>query len=142
MNCYLKTIGLKLNMRINLVLALVLCISTTVSAQNKVSGEIVDEATGDALIGATVLVKGTTTGTITDLDGSYTIDANEDDILVISFTGYDEIEIPIGTQTSLDVRLTAGVLVDEVVVTGYGTRKKSHNTGAIAQVKGNEIAAI
>jgi len=97
---------------------------------------------GEPLIGVNVLVKGTSTGTITDFDGNYSLEANESDVLVFSYTGYKEVEMTVGSQTTLNVTMSEGALLDEVVVVGYGTRKKSHNTGAIAQIGGDDVAAI
>ena len=93
---------------------LLVCIS--VSAQ--VSGVVSDGQTGDPLIGASVFVKGTTTGTITDIDGSYSINASGQDVLVFSFVGYQELEVPVANRSTIDITLEVGKLLDEVVVTG------------------------
>jgi len=111
-------------------------------AQSPVTGSILD-SDGEPLIGATVIVKGTTTGTVTEVDGSYTINAKPDDILVFSYIGYISKEMAVGGQSNLTVSMLADAeVLDEVVVVGYGTRKKSHNTGAIASIDGGDIAAI
>ena len=108
-----------------------------------VSGTVSDAETGQPLIGVTVLKKGTSSGTVTDLDGRYSIEAQPTDELVFSYTGMASQIIPVGQQTVIDVRLVPdSELLEEIVVVGYGTRKKSHNTGAIAQVGGDEVAAI
>ena len=111
-------------------------------AQGNLSGKIVDED-NQPLIGATVAVKGTTNGTVTDLDGNFSINAAEGNTLVISYTGYATQEVAVGASRTLNLTLaTDSELLDEVVVVGYGTRKKSHNTGAIAQIDGGDVAAL
>ncbi len=108
-----------------------------------VSGTITDATDGTPLIGVNVLIKGTSRGTVTDLDGMFSLDAEDTDVLVFSYTGYTELEVAVGNQTTFNLGLSQDVsLLDEVVVVGYGTRKKSHNTGAIAQVGGDDVASI
>ena len=115
----------------------------TVEVVKEISGTILDAENNEPLIGVTVIIKGTTTGTATDVDGKWTLNANDGDVLVFSYTGYQSQEVIVGPQAAYDLVMGANsALLDEVVVVGYGTRKKSHNTGAIAQVGGTEIAAI
>lgn len=100
-----------------------------------ISGTVTDE-TGAPLPGAAILVKGTTNGTITDLDGNFSIDVPEDAILQISFLGYIMQEIPVMGQSILSVQLEPDAKqLDELVVVGYGTQKRSDVTGAIGSVK-------
>ena len=100
-----------------------------------ISGTVKDE-TGAPLPGAAVLVKGTTNGTITDLDGKFSIDVAEDAILQISFLGYNMQEVPVVGQSTLSVQLEPDARqLDELVVVGYGTQKRSDVTGAIGSVK-------
>ena len=107
-----------------------------------VSGTITD-SDGSPLIGVNVLKKGTSIGTITDIDGSYSIAASEGDVIVFSYIGFLEKEMTVGSDSRLSLTMeTDSRTLDEVVVVGYGTRKKSHNTGSIAQVNGGDIAAI
>ncbi len=121
---------------------LLLAVVTTAFAQTRISGTISDEG-GEPLPGVTILEKGTTNGTVTDVNGSYTLTASSDATLVVSFVGFQSQEIPINGRSTIDVTLSVDVQqLEEVVVVGYGTRKKSHNTGAIAQVGGEEVAAI
>jgi len=116
--------------------------SETMNPFADISGMVLD-SDNDPVIGANVLVKGTTRGTVTDIDGSFTIDAQPEDVLVISYLGFETQEIVVGNQTNISVELLEdSFALGEVVVTGYGTRKRTHNTGAIAQVKGDDIAAI
>ncbi|MEM7373398.1 MAG: SusC/RagA family TonB-linked outer membrane protein [Bacteroidota bacterium] len=110
-----------------------------------ITGKVTASDNGAALTGATVQVKGTTTGTFTDDTGNYSIEVNgEDAILVFSYLGYLSQEVAVNGQTTINISLAVDNTnsLDEVVVVGYGVRKKSHNTGAIAQVGGRDVAAI
>jgi TonB-linked SusC/RagA family outer membrane protein len=102
-------------------------------AQKTVSGVVTSED-GQPLIGANVLVQGTDIGTITDIDGSYTLDnVPEDAVIVISFIGYDTQEIGVAGRNDIDVLVTAtGVLLDQLVVTGYATERKKDILGAVS----------
>ncbi|MFT7589909.1 MAG: TonB-linked SusC/RagA family outer membrane protein, partial [Limisphaerales bacterium] len=108
----------------------------------QVSGIVLDGDNGDPLIGASIFVKGTTTGTITDLDGSYSIDASADDVLVFSFTGFTELEEAVGGRSTVDVSLQIGTYLDEIVVTGYAVETKRQTTGAVSTIKAKDLAAI
>ncbi len=103
---------------------------TNLQAKITVSGSVT--ADGETVIGATVKVKGTPVGTITDIDGVYTIQAGHNDVLVFSFVGYVNQEIPVNGKTKIDVVLEENVVsLEGVVVIGYGTRKRSDLTGAV-----------
>ena len=106
----------------------------------KVTGVVID-GTGEPVIGANVVVKGTTNGTITDFDGNYTIEGvPADGVLVISYIGYLSQEIPVGNQSAINVTLKEDTqTLDEVVVVGYGTMRKSDVTGSISTAKGEEM---
>ncbi|KGE15025.1 SusC/RagA family TonB-linked outer membrane protein [Sphingobacterium deserti] len=113
--------------------------STTLSKQQTVNGRVTDAATGEPIAGATITVRGTTTATQTAEDGTYSIQASEGQILVSSFLGYKSLELPVGT-ANVDFPLTAdGESLDEVVVVGYGTMRKSDVTGSISMVKGQDM---
>ncbi|WP_299550846.1 TonB-dependent receptor [Seonamhaeicola sp.] len=104
-----------------------------------VSGTVSDKA-GVPIPGANVLVKGTTTGTVTDFDGKFEINVNQGDVLVFSFVGYQTQEINYTGQSSVNVSLEEdAALLDEVVVVGYGTKKKSLVTGAISSIDSKRI---
>lgn len=103
-------------------------------SQKTISGVVSDASNGEALIGANVLVKGTATGTITDIDGSYSVQVAEGDVLVISYAGYTDQEITVGASSTINVALEAGKLLDEVVVVGYGTQKAKEVTSAVVSV--------
>lgn len=108
--------------------------SLSAAIAQTVSGVITDSKTGDPIIGANILVKGTTTGTISDLDGSYSLNASEGQTLVFSYIGYSNKEVVVGTSSTIDVGLDEGEVLDEVVVVGYGTVKKKDATGAVASI--------
>ncbi|MBC7777809.1 MAG: SusC/RagA family TonB-linked outer membrane protein, partial [Phycisphaerae bacterium] len=112
------------------------------TAQIPITGSITDAANGDPIIGATVLLKGTARGTISDLDGKFRLDVpTEDAVLVFSYTGYLPQEIAVGTQRELIVTLNENSSVlDEVVVVGYGSQKRSSISGAVSSINSSEIA--
>ena len=113
-------------------------------AQSKtVSGTVVDQ-TGEPIIGANVVVKGTTNGIITDLDGRFTLSNVPDKgTISISFIGYQDQEISVAGKTNLQVTLQEdNAMLDEVVVVGYGVQKKSDVTGAMARVGEKELKAM
>ena len=113
---------------------------TDISQQNaKVTGTV-EDALGP-VAGASVVIKGTTNGTMTDMDGNFTLDGVKNgDIIQISFIGYATQEIPYAGQASLSVHLEEDTQkLDEVVVIGYGTQKKVNLTGAVASVGSEEL---
>lgn len=124
-------------------LLLLLTLSPHLFAQDvQVSGQIVDE-NGDAIPGASVLVKGTTTGVAADMDGNYSISAPANGTLVFSFIGYTSREVEIGNQSQINVTLQPDLSdLEEVVVVGYGTARKSQLTGAISSVGNKEIVEL
>ena len=110
-------------------------------AQSKtVTGKIID-STGEPVIGASVLVKGTTNGVISDIDGNFSIQGVANDaVLQISFVGYKAQDISVAGKTRIDVTLVEDTeMLDEVVVVGYGVQKKSDVTGALASVSSEEL---
>ena len=119
---------------------LALIISISLHAQNAtVKGVIVDE-TDTPLIGATVQVKGTATGSITDFDGNYTIKANKGAVITFSYIGYKTQEIKFTGQSPLNVKMIPdNQTLDEVVVVGYGTIKKANLSGTVDQISSKEI---
>lgn len=108
-----------------------------------VTGTVTDADSGDPLIGVTVMKEGTTSGTVTDLDGRFTLEAEPTDNLVFSYTGMKTQVVTVGGQTVINVTLIADAeLLDEVVVIGYGSQKKSHLTGAVSKVKNDKLDQI
>ena len=111
-------------------------------AQVKVTGIITDAEQGVTLPGVNVLEQGTTNGTITDVDGNYTITVEgPGSTLVFSFVGYESMEVLAGNATTLNVALKTGLALEEVVVVGFGTQKKESVVGAITQVSGDELVS-
>lgn len=107
---------------------------TAPQQQKRITGTIVD-ATGESVIGANVVVKGTTNGTVTDIDGNFSIEADAKAILTISYIGYLTKEVVVGNQKTLQIVLIDDTkMLDEVVVIGYGTQKKADLTGSVANV--------
>ena len=106
-----------------------------------VSGTVTDD-NGIALPGATVLVQGTTNGVSTDFDGAYSISASSDDTLVFSFIGYASQSVLVGSSSNINVSLSPDNLLDEVVVTGYGSQKASNISGSVSIVSGEEVEKI
>ena len=104
-----------------------------------VTGTVLD-VTGMPVIGANVMVKGTTNGTITDMDGKFSLDVEEGATLVVSYIGFANQEIKVGKQTNLSIALKEdSKALDELVVVGYGTMKKENLTGAVAQVSSDVL---
>lgn len=113
------------------------------SVQRNISGKVNDQ-NNEPLPGVSVVVKGTQKGTITDLEGKYSISLTDDEnLLVFSYVGYLSQEIRIEKQTTVDIILAAdNKALDEVVVVGYGVQKKSSLTGAVATIKGEKVSEI
>ena len=109
-------------------------------SQQTITGTVSDS--DGPLAGASVVVKGTINGVSTDFDGNFSIEASPSDVLLISYIGYTPKEIPVGDQTQIDVNLEAGNKLDEVVVIGYGTQRKSDLTGSVSSVSSEEITQI
>ena len=112
--------------------------AVTVSA-DVITGVVMAEGEPDPVIGANIMVKGTTNGTITDFDGNFELQAKVGDVLVVSYMGYKSQEVK---ATAAPMRITLqpdNVMLDEVVAIGYGTMKKSDLTGSVASVKADEL---
>ena len=123
-----------------LFLALMAVTSTIAMAQGNVSGKVVD-TTGEPIIGASVVVKATSVGTVTDLDGNYAIqNVPEKATLVFSYVGYRTQSIAVGGKSTINVTLEEDKqMLDEVVVVGYGVQRKSDVTGALTRVGEKEL---
>ena len=112
-----------------------------VTQQNKKVSGVVYDTNGDPAIGANVIVKGTTNGTITDMDGKYTLEVPANAILQISYIGYNTQEIPVGNKTTINVNLKEDTqALDEVVVVAYGTQKARSVTGAMSKLDASELS--
>lgn len=113
-------------------------------AQNQISGTVTASDSRETLPGVNIIIKGTTRGTTTDIDGHYILDILPGDkFLQYSFTGYETFETEIAGRSQIDVELqSASKLLDEIVVIGYGTVKKSDLTGAVSSIKSDEIGKM
>ena len=110
-------------------------------ATKKITGTVVD-AMGP-VIGASVVEKGTTNGTVTDFDGNFSLNVNEGATIVVSFIGFETQEIKVGSQSNFQITMQDdNAVLDEVVVVGYGVQKKKLVTGATVEVKGEDIAKL
>lgn len=108
-------------------------------AQDNVTGVVTDEF-GGPLPGSTVQIKGTSNGTTTDFDGNYTISASASDVLLVSYLGYSTQEIPVNGRSTINIELKEDATqLEDVVVVGYGTQKRSDVTGSIASVKSEDF---
>ena len=118
--------------------SLILLTSTIMYAQNEIKGTVLDDL-GETVIGATVLEKGTTNGTITDFDGNFSLKVDAGKTLVISYVGYKTIEVP--AQNGMTVTLSEDAeMLEELVVTGYTVQRKADLTGAISMVSVDEMS--
>ncbi len=116
--------------------------SMTANAQEVINGNVSNE-NGEPLIGVTISVQGTDTGTVTDLDGNFSLAADSDSMLELSYIGYKTQTVPVNGQSSLNLTLTLNSeVLDEVVVVGYGTVKKSDVTGSVSSIKSEDIQAF
>ena len=123
------------------VLLFLLCSNVAYSQSITVSGTVTD-VNGDPLTGVSVAVKGTTTGTITDIDGKFSLQASAQTVLVFSYVGFLTQEITVGNQRNMNIRLIEDTrLIEEVVVIGYGTVRKSDVTGSVISVNTEEMLA-
>lgn len=115
-------------------------IANQTNLQQTISGIVTDD-TGIPLLGASVAIKGTTTGVTTDFDGKFTIEAMPGDVLQVTYVGFETYEITIDDQTNLTIQMSANTSVlDEVVVVGYGTQRKGNLTGAVGSIDAEDIA--
>jgi len=133
-----------MNAKITKLLTLMLLVlgAQFINAQKQVSGVVSDEKA--PLIGVNVVVQGTTVGTITDLDGKFSVRAREGQVLEFSYVGMETTLLTVGADDFYNVMMKSAkdFLLDEVVVVGYGVQRKSEVTGSISQVKGDDIAAL
>ncbi len=125
-----------------LVMLFLFVLSSAMAQTQEVAGTVVDDK-GLPLPGANVIIKGTTTGTLTDFDGKFAITASPGDVLVFSYVGFETIETVVGDKQDLMITLTpSAAALDEVVVVGYGTQKRSVVTGAISSVNASDLETL
>lgn len=117
-----------------------LCTTQLFAQRRTVSGTVSDDK-GEPLIGVNVAVKGTTVGSITNIDGKYSLEVPANDaVLIFSYIGYQKVEVPVGNKSVIDQMLNEDTQkIDEVVVVGYGVQKKETVTGSVSSVKGDEL---
>jgi TonB-linked SusC/RagA family outer membrane protein len=132
-NNYIRPFGL--------LLSFILLMTASGYAQRMVSGNVKAANINETLPGVNIVIKGTMRGTTTDLDGNYAIEIQPgDNTLIFSFTGYETVEADIGNRQTIDISLQeASELLDEIVVIGYGTVRKSDLTGAVSSIKAEDI---
>jgi TonB-linked SusC/RagA family outer membrane protein len=132
-------------MKINKLLStlgMLLFLSVMGFAQSTISGTI-SSTSGEPLVGASVVLKGTSTGAVTDIDGKYQLSIPKGaETLVISYVGYEPKEVAIGGRSVIDLSLAEGSSLNEVVVVGYGTQKKSQTTGAISSLNARQLTEM
>ena len=128
--------------RIFLAGDLILLSFAVYAQENTVTGKVYD-VSGEPIIGASVVIQGTTQGTITDMDGAFQLKAQPSQTLVVSFLGYKDVILPIGNKNNFKVTLEEdSKKLDEVVVVGYATQKKVNLTGSVASVSSKDIQDI
>ncbi len=116
--------------------------TSIVQQSSTVNGKITD-ANGEPIIGASVVIKGTTNGTITDFDGNFMLEVPAKATLVVSYVGYKTLEVSVNGKKTLNINLKEDTeMLDEVVVVGYGTQKKATLTGSVSQVGGEELKKV
>lgn len=122
-------------------MVLVLCTFGTLLAQRTITGTVTS-SNGEPLIGASVLVKGTSTGTVTDIDGTYSLDVSEgEQTLIFSYTGFSTKEVTTGSSNVINVSLTEGVTLTEAVVTALGVEREEKALGyAVQKLGGDEVS--
>ena len=133
-----------MNLKLNLTLMMVLLLNVAVFAQDSytLTGKVLD-TDNMSLIGVNVLITDTSVGTVTDIDGSYQLKVKSGDVLKFSYTGYATKSVTVTNQKTLDVTLGEDAnLLDQIVVVGYGSRKKSDITGAVSSIKAEELTAF
>ncbi len=128
------------NLKLFLFLVALLTYTHSYSQQKTLTGEVTDAGTGEPLPGVTIVIQGTARGTITDVDGQYSIDVEQGRTLTFSFIGYTSQEIEVGAEDVLNVQLRQSVeSLDEVVVIGYGQVKKEDATGSVEAISTDDF---
>lgn len=138
----MKNICFHLNRKLWVMMAMLLALSLPGFAQKITVHGYVDDELGEPLIGATVMEKGTSNGTATDIDGKFTLNVEPNATIVVSYIGYDPVEVAVNGQTDIKVTMKENAtMLAETVVIGYGSVKKSDATGSVSVIKPDEIEA-
>jgi len=137
----MKRTNFKQNWKASLTCILFLSFGLIANAQKlNIAGVVKDAQTGDPIIGANILEKGTNNGTITNFDGEFTLTVAANATLVVKYVGYTAIEMAVGNKTNLVIQLKEdAIALGEVVAIGYGVQKKTDKTGAVANVKAEDL---
>lgn len=131
---------MKLLLRALSILILVLY-SSLAYAQVTVSGTVLDEEE-NPLIGATILIQGSSTGTVTDFDGLFSLEVNQGDVLLVSYTGYQNAEVVVTDALDYTVTMTQGLSLQEVVVTGYSVDSRRSTPGSVSTISASDLQAV
>lgn len=122
------------------LIGILVCSFTLQAQQISVKGVVKDAGTGDAIIGANILEKGTTNGTISNFDGEFTLSVKSNATLIVKYVGYKDVELPVAGKTNIIIQMNEdAVMLGEVVAIGYGSQKKKEVTGSVASVKAEEF---
>ena len=131
----------KINLRIVIALLFILTVSSGFAQTRSIRGKVVDES-NIPIIGATVVIPGTSKGSLTDVEGAFTIEvASDAKTIQVTYVGYHPVNVALGNQTVFDIIMKENTaILDEVMVVGYGTQKKATLTGAVSSVGSKELA--
>ncbi len=137
-------IRLSIKKALILILGLIMLTGAASAQSLTVTGQVTEAGSNESIPGANVVIKGTAQGTVTNMDGQYTIEVNNpDDVLVVSFVGYVTNEIPVNGRTTIDIKLeTETSVLDELIVIAYGTTKKSNLTGSAVSIDNEELKDV
>ena len=138
----MKNICFQMSRKAWLAMMMGLAVSFPALAQKiTVTGTVIDDL-GEPLIGASVLAEGSASGVVTDIDGNYRIDVDQNGVLIFSYVGYEPQRVSVEGRTVINVEMkTSAVMLNEVVAIGYGVVKKSDATGSVAVIKPDDIEA-
>lgn len=129
--------------RLSLYVLLSIVSATSVFAQNHLTGTVTDKATGDPLVGVSIVVKNTGKGVITDLDGKYAVDASSDAVLIFGYLGYKEVSVNVEGRSVVDLVMESDInTLDEVVLLGYSSMKKTELSSSVTTVQGDKLRDV
>ncbi|WP_179352927.1 SusC/RagA family TonB-linked outer membrane protein [Winogradskyella vidalii] len=134
---------MKLKIRSTLIVFVLMCFSLSAQEAMNIKGQVVSTTDGMPVPGVNIIIVNTTKGTTTDFDGNYQIQAKKGDVIQYSYLGFATQNITVGDETTINVELAEDAsILDEIVVIGYGTQKKSHTTGSISKVVNDDLGQI
>ena len=137
----MKYTNFKLNLQTFAALVMMLVFSVSVNAQQiSITGTVKDAGNGEPILGVNIIEKGTTTGTITNMDGEFSISVSSNATLIVRYIGYQTVEVPVAGKKNFVIQLKEdAIALGEVVAIGYGVQKKTDKTGAVANVKAEDL---